>query len=381
MRSFLLCVGALVVVTSMSPVRANAGSSPTSSAVPSPSASPTPGPTLSPEALRLQAQAARLEQQILALQLQSAPLQLEAIQAQQREAAAQTQLAAAQLQLAAANVALADTSARLQSVQATLQADQQRLAALVVTSYTITTSGTALTVLLNSRNLVDAIDTVVSYQQVTGSMDQLVADVRTNMQQLSALQSQQSQQQQQIAAQVEAVQSLGSQALADQAGFAQEAGKLTGKAAALTQQLQGLLVRLAAAEGAQAATVVAGGAAAASIASALPPFAFGPQVDDFPWGQCTWYVASLRPVTWAGDAWEWQAAAAAQGKPEGLVPKPGAIVVFGRGNGYSDIGHVAYVQAVVGPTSFIIDEANYDGLGVVDKRLVPSLADVEAFIY
>jgi surface antigen len=331
--------------------------------------------------LRLQAQAAALEQQILALQEQSAPFQLLAMQVQQQAAAEQTQLATAQVELASANVALADTTVRLRSVQATLQSDRQRLASLVVASYRITTSGTALTVLLNSRNLVDAIDTVLTLGHVTHSMDTLVADVRRSADQLTALQSQQRDEQQQIAAEVNAVQGLRSQALTDEARFQQEARQLTGKAATMTQRLEVLMVRLAAAEGVQAANLAATGNAAGSIAGALPPFAFGPQVDDFPWGQCTWYVASLRPVTWAGDAWEWQAAAAAQGKHEGLVPKPGAIVVFSRGNGYSDLGHVAYVQTVVGPTSFIIDEANAYGLGVVDKRLVPSLTDVAAFIY
>ena len=115
--------------------------------------------------------------------------------------------------------------------------------------------------------------------------------------------------------------------------------------------------------------------------TALPPFAFGPRVDYFPWGQCTWYVASLRTVTWDGDAGAWAANAAAQGMQEGLTPKAGAIVVFGPGNGYSDIGHVAYVVSVQSSTAFTLDEANYVGLGIVDQRAVTSLKDVEAFIY
>ncbi len=125
----------------------------------------------------------------------------------------------------------------------------------------------------------------------------------------------------------------------------------------------------------------AAGSGAGSIDGALPPFAYGPRVDDFPWGQCTWYVASLRDVTWGGDAWEWLIAAAARGKQEGIIPRVGAIVVFGPGNGYSPLGHVAYVESVVNPTSFIVDEANVDGLGIVDQRLISSLTDVEGFIY
>jgi hypothetical protein len=36
---------------------------------------------------------------------------------------------------------------------------------------------------------------------------------------------------------------------------------------------------------------------------------------------------------------------------------------------------------VVNPTSFIVDEANAYGLGIIDQRLVSSLANVEGFIY
>lgn len=373
----LLCLSALTVLAGVSPGVADTGSSPS----PSPSGSPSPTSPPSPEVVQLQGRVAALEQQILALEVQSAPLQAHVVQDQQQAAAAQTQLTTDQVELATANVQLAATTTRLQAVQDTLRADRQHLAALVVAKYRITSNGTALTVLLNSKTLVQAIDTVVSYGQVTEDMNTLVDDVRSNVDELQALQTQQSQQEQQIAAQVAAVQALQNQAQQDEAVFQQEAGQLTGRAAKLTQQLQTLLVQLATAGGVQAATIAATGVTGGSIDGALPPFAFGPQVDDFPWGQCTWYVASQRAVTWGGDAWEWAAAAAAQGKPEGLVPKPGAIVVFGPGNGYSALGHVAYVEAVAGPTSFIVDEANSYGLGVVDKRLVGSLADVEAFIY
>ena len=78
---------------------------------------------------------------------------------------------------------------------------------------------------------------------------------------------------------------------------------------------------------------------------------------------------------------KWLIAAASHGKKEGIIPKVGAIVVFGPGNGYSPLGHVAYVESVVNPTTFIVDEANSHGLGIVDKRLISSLTDVEGFIY
>jgi surface antigen len=331
--------------------------------------------------MHLQSKAQALEQQIMTLQMQAAPLEAQTVQAGEQSAAAQTQLDADQVELAAANAQLAKTTGLMQVAQATLQSDRSRLAALIVARYMVTTSGAALSTLLQSKTLLDALDTMVSYEQVTDRMNTLVLDVRANANQLTELRSQQQHEEQQIAAQAAAVQTLQAQALADQARYQQQASRLTGRAATLMHQLEHVLTQLATAEGVQAATLGAAGGEAGSIDGSLPPFAYGPRVDNFPWGQCTWYVASLRDVTWGGDAWKWLIAAAALGKREGIIPRVGAIVVFGPGNGYSPLGHVAYVESVVSSTSFIVDEANVDGLGIVDQRLISSLTDVEGFIY
>ncbi|MBV8444873.1 MAG: CHAP domain-containing protein [Candidatus Dormibacteraeota bacterium] len=91
--------------------------------------------------------------------------------------------------------------------------------------------------------------------------------------------------------------------------------------------------------------------------------------DGFPYGQCTYYVATRRNVTWGGNAWTWWFAAAGI-RPEGHVPVEGAIAVF-RG-GWA--GHVAYVEHVNPDGSFIVSEMNYyadgGGWGRVDHRLV-----------
>ena len=247
----------------------------------------------------------------MALQMQAAPLEAQTVQAGQQAAAAQTQLGTEQVALAAANSQLAKTTGLAQAAQATLQSDRSRLAALIVARYVLTTNGTAVTTLLQSKTLLDALDTLVSYEQVADNMNTLVLAVRANADQLTELQSQQQQKEQQIAAQAAAVQTLQAQSLQDQARYQQQASRLTGSAATLMHQLENVLTKLATAQGVQAATLGAAGGAG-SIDGALPPFAFGARVDDFPWGQCTWYVASLRDVTWGGDAWEWLAAAAAR---------------------------------------------------------------------
>lgn len=103
--------------------------------------------------------------------------------------------------------------------------------------------------------------------------------------------------------------------------------------------------------------------------------------DTFPWGQCTWYVASRRDVTWGGNAWTWFANAAGI-RPEGHVPVEGSIAVFDIGWA----GHVAYVEHVNPDGSFIVSEMNYysagGGWGLVDRRTIAANdASLLGFIY
>jgi LysM repeat protein len=91
--------------------------------------------------------------------------------------------------------------------------------------------------------------------------------------------------------------------------------------------------------------------------------------DTFPYGQCTYYVASRRDVTWGGNAWAWFENANGL-RPEGHVPVGGAIVVFHAGW----FGHVAYVESVNSDGSFIVAEMNFwangGGWGRVDRRTI-----------
>lgn len=103
--------------------------------------------------------------------------------------------------------------------------------------------------------------------------------------------------------------------------------------------------------------------------------------DTFPWGQCTYYAATRRNVTWGGNAWVWYAAAAGI-RPEGHVPVEGSLVVFGIGWA----GHVAYVEHVNPDGSFLISEMNYyangGGWGRVDRRTIsPNDDTILGFIY
>jgi surface antigen len=99
--------------------------------------------------------------------------------------------------------------------------------------------------------------------------------------------------------------------------------------------------------------------------------------DHFPYGYCTWWVASKRYVPWSGNAADWYWNAQAYGRAEGKTPVPGAIMVTWE----SSIGHVAYVESVNG-NSFTVSEMNYKGYGIVDERtLTTSSVPLIGFIY
>lgn len=104
--------------------------------------------------------------------------------------------------------------------------------------------------------------------------------------------------------------------------------------------------------------------------------------NSFPWGQCTWYVASRRDITaWGGNAITWWANARPH-RPEGKLPVSGAVAVFS----YAPVGHVAYVESVKPDGSFVISEMNYymngGGFGRVSQRVVTAKdSAVMGFVY
>lgn len=97
----------------------------------------------------------------------------------------------------------------------------------------------------------------------------------------------------------------------------------------------------------------------------------------FPWGYCTWYVASRRYIPWNGNAWQWYGNAIAYGNSVGRTPVAGAVMVTWE----SSVGHVAYVESVNG-NSFTVSEMNYAGYGVRSTRTIStSSVPLIGFIY
>ena len=84
---------------------------------------------------------------------------------------------------------------------------------------------------------------------------------------------------------------------------------------------------------------------------------------NFPYGQCTWYVAQKLIVPWSGHAKSWLSNAPAYGRQTGATPRVGSIIVT-RESWY---GHVGYVEAVNnGWVTF--SEMNHTGWGVKNVR-------------
>lgn len=105
----------------------------------------------------------------------------------------------------------------------------------------------------------------------------------------------------------------------------------------------------------------------------------GSSYNHFPWGQCTYYVASRRNIPWNGNAWQWFGAARSYGMATGSRPRPGAIMVTWESRYY---GHVAIVEQVYGDGSYLISEMNYRGFGIVDYRhIIPGQVPLIGFIY
>lgn len=97
----------------------------------------------------------------------------------------------------------------------------------------------------------------------------------------------------------------------------------------------------------------------------------------FPYGYCTWYVASKKYVPWGGNAGTWLYNARAYGAKTGKTPKKGAIIVTSE----SWYGHVGIVTKVSG-SSVTISEMNYRGWGKVSTRTISTKSRViKGYIY
>lgn len=114
---------------------------------------------------------------------------------------------------------------------------------------------------------------------------------------------------------------------------------------------------------------------AIKVGGTVGPYA----VTRFPYGQCTYYVATRVLIPWLGNAWQWYGAAQSIGWAVGTTPRPGAIMVDWESRIF---GHVAYVESVNPDGSWVVSEMNFVGWGVIDQRTIrPGQVPLIGFIY
>jgi hypothetical protein len=80
-----------------------------------------------------------------------------------------------------------------------------------------------------------------------------------------------------------------------------------------------------------------------------------------------------------GNAKDWIVNAKKQGYKVLRNPVPDSVVVYGPGNGYSNLGHVAVVDSVNKDGTFNVTEMNYKGYDLIDNR-TSSMRGVIGFI-
>ncbi len=350
-----------------------------------------------------QQQISSLQQQLNQISVQHASLTAQqntalsaALSTQKQINALQNQITTTQTRVDQLNAEYATTVSQIMATQVHLNQTQQELGSMVSYLYKYSQGNPILNSLVNNGNVLKFFDTESNLQSINGKIQLLITSVKQEKAQLQALATQEQEQQLQVGALLVQLQTEQNQLHTQELTYQQQAATLSQEASSVSSQAQSLVnsiasyrQQIAVAQQEQALLLEQEAAARAAAASQetyggtiIGNGASGNFPDHFPWGQCTWYVATQRYVPWWGNANQWVAGAISYGYSVGMTPKVGSIVVWGGGDGYDTYyGHVAYVVAVQSPTSFTVHEANFYGLGVVDQRQVDTLAGVLGFIY
>ncbi len=341
----------------------------------------------------LQQQEGSLQSQLGALQGQAAAAGQQASQLSAQIATTEQQLSSAQAALSEATAALAQTEDKIATTQSHIDADRTQLANLVAQLYQHGASDSMTSALVDSSGITQFVDTTLQLQALDKDFSNLTEELLQEEASLKTLQRQQQTQEAAVATQVTRLQNQQSQLQAEQAQYQSEQAQLSGQAAELSDEIQSdnskiqtLQDEEIASEGSTGSYGVGQGGTILSVGPPPSrPYATNP--DNYPYGQCTWYVATQTRVPWApwGNADEWVSLDLDyDAYPIGLTPRVGSMVVFAPGGYYAPgAGHVAWVVAVYGPQTFVVKEANVVnyGSGDVDTREIYSTAGVIDFIY
>ena len=347
--------------------------------------------SLGSQIAQLQSQEASLRLQLASLQGAASTASQQAAGTQQRVATTEAQVAQAEQAFNRANAALAATNAQIATTQGQIVRDRSQLASLVTELYQHGTAEGLSSAVANSSGVAQFVANTLQLQTVGQQFSALTQKLVNDENSLQSRKMAQTRQQQQVLGLEASLQSQAASLQAQEVQFSQQAAALTGQAGQIAAQIQQVSNRVQTLQAEQAAidnftgpTGSKGGAILHVYGPPSPPYATSP--DNYPWGQCTWYVATQTVVPWApfGNGGQWVEEDRAMGTPYpvGMTPEVNSMVVFNPGGAYDPYyGHVAWVVAVLGPTTFIVKEANYVGWGEVDEREITTLQGVAGFIY
>jgi surface antigen len=351
-------------------------------------ARPAAASNLGAQIAQLQAQEGALRSQLAGIQGQASSAAQQAASTQQQVAAAQARLAQGQAELAQANAALAQTNDRIGQTQAQIVLDRNQLAQLVREMYQHGNANNLSTAIADSSGVTQFFDTTLQLQTVGQQFSSLTQELTSEEAQLRTLQASQQAQQLRVTALVASFQAAANQLQAQELSFQSQASSLSGQAGQIASQIQRIASQIQTLQAEEAAISSYGGPSSAEEGTILTTFAAPAPAypDGYPWGQCTWFVAGQTNVPWQprGNADQWIGEDYSMGTPYavGSTPRVDSMVVFDPGGIYDyNYGHVAWVVAVLGPTTFVVEEDNFYGYGLADQREIYTLQGVEGFIY
>ncbi|MDA8330453.1 MAG: CHAP domain-containing protein [Candidatus Dormibacteraeota bacterium] len=346
--------------------------------------------SLASQIAQLQSQEANLRSQLASLQGQASQADQQAAATQQQVAQAQAELAQEQQQLNRADAALATTNDQVARTQAQIVVDRAQLASLVTQMYQHGSSDNLSSAIANSSGVSQFVDNTLQLQTVGQQFSALTSHLLSEENSLQSLKASQTRQQEQVSQLVSSLQAKTSQLQAEEASFNAAASSLSGQAGQIATEIQNIAGQISTLQSEEVAVTDYGGSAGAEegtilSTSAAPSPPYATPGDPYPWGQCTWYVATQTYVPWApmGNADQWVGLDIQSGAYSvGATPRVGSMVVFRPGGAYDPYyGHVAWVVQVLGPDSFVVREGNFLGLGEVATSAIYTLQGVEGFIY
>ncbi len=347
--------------------------------------------SLASQIAQLQSREASLRSQLASLQGKASSAGQQAAATQQQVATTEAQVAQAERAFNRANAALAATNAQIATTQVQVVLDRSQLASLVTELYQHGTADNLSSAIANSSGVAQFVANTLQLQTVGQQFSALTQKLVTDENSLQSRKVAQTRQEQQVVGLEASLQTQAAELQSQQVQFSQQASALTGQAGQVASEIQQVSTQIQTLQAEQAAIGNYTGPAGAEGGAILnvygppsPPYASTP--DNYPWGQCTWYVATQTEVPWApfGNGGQWISEDYAMGSPYpvGMTPRANSMVVFNPGGAYDPYyGHVAWVVAVLGPTTFIVKEANYVGWGEVDEREINTLQGVAGFIY